>query len=65
MEGHPQYRYFCFRDYDYFLDVNKQTDLMPDVKPLAEGLTESYEWFRQNRDAVMHRPYMEYIDENI
>ena len=65
VEGHPQYRYFCFRDYDYFLDVTKQTDLMPDVKPLAEGLRESYVWFRQNRDAVMRRPYTEYIDANI
>ena len=64
VEGHPQYRYFCFRDYDYFLNVTKQTDLMPDVKPLAEGLKESYVWFRQNRDAVMRRPYTEYIDAN-
>ena len=65
VEGHPQYRYFCFRDYDYFLDVTKQTDLMPDVKPLAEGLKESYEWFRRDRDAVMRRPYAEYIGANI
>jgi hypothetical protein len=36
-----------------------------DVKPLAEGLKEPYEWFRQNRDAVMRRPYAEYIDVNI
>ena len=65
VEGHPQYRYFCFRDYDYYLDVTKQVALMLDVKPLAEGLKESWEWFRQNRDAVMRRAYAEYIDENI
>ena len=47
------------------LDVTRQTALMPDVKPLAEGLKESYEWFQQHRDAVMRRPYMEYIDTNI
>ena len=62
VEGHPQRAYFCFHDYDYYLDVSKQIALMQDVKPLAEGLQESYEWFRQNRDAVMRRPYMEYID---
>ena len=62
VEGHPQRAYFCFHDYDYYLDVSKQIALMKDVKPLAEGLQESYEWFRQNRDAVMRRPYMEYID---
>ena len=63
--GHPQYRYFCFRDYDYYLDVTRQAELMPGVKPLAEGLQESWEWFRQNRDAVMRRPYAAYIEENI
>ena len=65
VEGHPQYRYFCFRDYDYYLDVTGQTGLMPGVKPLAEGLKESWEWFRRNREAVMRRPYGEYIDNNI
>ena len=65
MKGHPQRAFFCFHDYDYYLDVTRQTMLMPDVKPLAEGLKESYEWFRQNRDAVMRRPYMEYIDTKI
>ena len=65
VEGHPQYRYFCFRDYDYYLDVTKQTALMPEVKPLAEGLSGSWEWFRRNRDAVARRPYLEYIDENL
>ena len=65
VEGHPQRSFFCFHDYDYYLDVSKQTALMPEVKPLAEGLKESYEWFRQNRDAVMRRPYTEYIDANI
>ena len=65
VEGHPQRAYFCFHDYDYYLDVTGQTSLLPGVKPLAEGLKESYEWFRQHRDAVMRRPYMEYIDQNI
>ena len=65
VEGHPQRAYFCFHDYDHYLDVTRQTALMPDVKPLAEGLKESYEWFSQNRDAVMRRPYMEYINENV
>ncbi|MBP3673914.1 MAG: hypothetical protein J6J18_08820 [Oscillospiraceae bacterium] len=65
VEGHPQRSFFCFHDYDYYLDVTKQTALMPDVKSLADGLKESYEWFRQNRDAVMRRPYADYIDANI
>ena len=65
VEGHHQRAYFCFHDYDYYLDVTKQTDLMPDVKPLPEGLKESYEWFRQHRDGVIRRSYMDYIDQNL
>ena len=65
VEGHPQRDYFCFHDYEYYLDVTRQTVLMPDVKPLAKGLKESYEWFRQNRDGVIRRPYLDYIDHNL
>lgn len=65
VEGHPQRAYFCFHEYDYCLDVSRQTALMPQVKPLAEGLKESYEWFRRNRDAVVRMPYAQYIDANI
>lgn len=65
VEGHPQRNYFCFHDYDYFLDVSKQTSLMPEVKPLAEGLRDSYAWFREHRDAVMPKPYIDYIDQTI
>lgn len=63
--GHPQRSFFCFHDYDYYLDVAKQTALMPDVKPLAEGLQESYQWFFQNQDSITRKPYWEYIDQNL
>ena len=63
--GHPQRSYFSFHDYPYFLDVTKQSALMPDVKPLEVGLKESYEWFCQNREDVLRRPYMAYIDAHI
>ena len=65
VEGHNQRSFFCFHDYDYRLDVTKQTALMPRVKPLAEGLQESYAWFRENREAVVRRPYFDYIDAHI
>jgi len=63
VEGHPQRSYFPFHAYDYCLDVEAQTSLMPKVKPLAEGLKESYEWFCANRAAVVRKPLLEYIDE--
>ena len=65
VEGHPQRAYFCFHDYDYCLDVTGQSALMPEVKPLAEGLQESYRWFCQHRDAVIRRPYLKYIEVNL
>ena len=65
VEGHSQRAYFCFHDYDYYLDVTRQSALMPDIKPLAEGLKESYHWFCEHRDAVVRRPYLDYIDANL
>ena len=62
VHGHPQRSFFCFHDYEYSLDVTRQTALMPDVMPLAEGVKESYEWFRRNREAIVRKPYLEYID---
>lgn len=61
----PQRSYFPFHDYDYRLDVTKQTALMPRIKPLAEGLAEEYAWFRSHREEVNRRPYMACIDNNI
>jgi len=61
-----QRSYFCFHDYDYELDVSRQSELMPDTLPLEEGLREEFEWYRDNPDSVYRRnPYMEYIDTNL
>ena len=58
---HPQRNYFCFYDYEYTLDVTRQTALMPETKPLLQGLQESYAWFRDHREAVVRKPYGEYL----
>lgn len=63
--SHAQRSYFCFHDYAYQLDVTGQCELMPDTKPLAEGLKESYAWYRNHRSQVKKRPYWEYIEEKI
>lgn len=62
---HFQRFYFPFHDYDYFLDVSRQNSLMPETKPLAQGLAESYAWFRAHRDAVNRKPMLAYIDEHL
>ena len=61
--SHPQRSYFCFYDYEYVLDVSKQDELMPDTKPLAEGLKESYHWYMEHSELVNKKPYLEYIDK--
>lgn len=61
---HGQRSYFCFHDYGYCLDVARQRALMPDTKPLADGLRESWDWFRTHRDGVNRKPYCNYIDKH-
>lgn len=57
--------YFPFRDYEYILDVTKQTKIMPDVKPLETGLRQSYEWYKNNRELVIRKDYLQYIENNL
>lgn len=61
-DGIPQRNYFPFADYGYILDVSEQKKLMSHTKPLADGLCESYEWYRNNRDNVRVKPLIEFID---
>lgn len=64
-EEYPVGDYFCFRNYEYYLDVARQSALMPDVKPLAEGIREEYAWFQENRERIARRPHLAYIDEHL
>ena len=60
-----QRKYFSFYNYEYKLDVSRQQALMPDVKPLADGLREAFAWWRENPDGVVKKPLMEFIDRNL
>ena len=60
---HAQRSYFPFHDYDYYLDVSRQNALMPDTKPMLEGLKEEYAWYRTHREDMVRKRYSEYIDE--
>lgn len=63
--GHPQRAYFSFYDYGYVLDVSKQAALMPKLKPMEDGLRESYEWYRENKELVMRKNLLDYIETHI
>ena len=56
-ENIEQRNYFSFYDYEYYLDVSKQYSLMKEVKPLSEGLKESFEWYKYNGDKVNKKPF--------
>ena len=60
-----QREYFPFHDYGYELDVTAMLKLMPEVKPMEQGLKESYDWYKENRELVRVKPLIQYIDEKI
>lgn len=62
IDGHNNLDYFSFRDYNYFLDVTKEMALLGSVKDLREGMVESYAWYKDHREDVKRKPYMEYAD---
>ena len=64
-ENIEQRNYFCFYDYEYYLDVEKQYEWMKDTKPLVEGLKEAFDWYVKNGDEVRKKPFLEYIDVNL
>ena len=63
--SHFQRAYFPFHDYDYKLDVTKMLNLMLETKSLLSGLKEEYLWYKENKESVLRKPLIEYIDENI
>lgn len=56
--------YFSFYNYEYRLDVSKQCQWMPDTKPFEEGLREAFEWYRNNSDQVVKKPFFDYIEKH-
>lgn len=57
--------YFSFYNYEYILDVSRQNELLPEQKNLFDGLTESYEWFKDNQDKVVKKEYIKFIQQNL
>lgn len=60
-----QRNYFSFYNYQYILDTSLLTKVLPVQKDLYCGLKESYDWYRNNKTAVIKKPYMEFIDSKL
>lgn len=59
-----QRKYFCFYDYEYYLDVSVQEKILPDTIPLEDGLADAYAWYRNHQAQVNRKGYMDFIDRN-
>lgn len=57
--------YFCFYNYEYYLDSSLAYNLMKDFMPLDEGIKDELNWYLDNQDEVRKTPYFKYIDENL
>ncbi len=60
-----QRSYFPFYKYEYILNVDRMSSILPDLTPLSDSLRESYEWFINNRELVVRKPLLEYIEKNL
>lgn len=60
-----QRNYFSFYNYEYRLDITKQTALLKDTTELKEGLEAAYRWYLNNKEDVNRKDYFRYIDEKL
>ena len=60
-----QRNYFSFYDYEYFVDVHKQYELMPKTESMEAGLKDALEWYLSNPEKVNRKPYLTFIDSNL
>ncbi|MBE6863639.1 MAG: NAD-dependent epimerase/dehydratase family protein [Ruminococcus flavefaciens] len=60
----PQRSYFPFYDYEYELNVTRMMSILPDLKPLSIGLKESFDWWCKNRELIIRKPLINFIDNN-
>lgn len=59
-----QRNYFPFYKYAYALDTTMQNELLTNLLPLNVGLQRAYKWYRENRNQVKAKNYLEFIERN-
>lgn len=63
-EDIEQRNYFPFYNYEYYLDVNRQSKIYPETISLEDGLKDAANWYLEHSSEVNKKPYFEYIDKN-
>lgn len=58
--------YFCFRKYEYILDVSEMSKLMENTLSLEQGIKDEFHWYKLNPESVYYKkPYIEFIERNL
>lgn len=60
-----QRNYFSFYNYEYYLDVTRQSKIYPETISLEDGIKDAAKWYLEHRTDVGKKPYFEYIDSNL
>ena len=64
-EDIEQRNYFSFYNYEYYLDVSRQSKIYPETISLEDGLKDAVEWYLEHSAEVNKKPYFKFIDENL
>lgn len=48
---------------EYFLNVDEQSSLLENTKPLQQGIKEAFSWYKNNKTDVNRKPYNEFIEK--
>ena len=51
-------------NYEYKLDITRQKNLLKETTNLREGFRESYCWYKNNKDKVNRKAYLDFINKN-
>lgn len=63
-EDVEQRNYFCFYNYEYHLNVSRQSKIYAQTMPLEDGLRDAAAWYLAHSEEVNKKPYLQYIDSN-
>lgn len=61
----PQRSFFPFYDYEYQLDVKRMLSIMDCLTPIRSSMTASYQWYRCNRELIVKKPLLNFIDHEL
>ena len=64
-EDIEQRNFFSFYNYEYYLDVSRQSKIYPETISLEDGLKDAVEWYLEHSAEVNKKPYFKFIDENL